>query len=320
MNIYDFPTNYRDKLDEVDVLLEKNYIDQAICLLEDWLETTIGIDNEIKIEVLKKIYSCYLIKREFESCEDLVLELKGLGKIDLTIIAYDVLNSLFQGEVYEAEDKKINYQKQLQLSPFAYKNLVELIFQLKTFYEELWFQEASKKFERLREAENFEGALHVLSDLQSVEKDFFLLHKKEIKLFFENSENQILKTLLFELLTQKELIIEVSFKEEREKKLNTTIENLYPLYELIQESKKELIKLNKDEMTTAILEQHLVMFYQFMFPFLETIEIKEVIKALEIAILGLNSDEKSEERLNSKEKAKTLRKINEYLLSLSLLN
>ncbi len=36
--IYDFPTNYEAKLIEAIQLMEKGYIDQAICLLEDFLE------------------------------------------------------------------------------------------------------------------------------------------------------------------------------------------------------------------------------------------------------------------------------------------
>ena len=33
--IYDFPTNYEEKIDQATKLMEKDYIDQAICLLED---------------------------------------------------------------------------------------------------------------------------------------------------------------------------------------------------------------------------------------------------------------------------------------------
>ena len=36
--IYDFPTNYEEKIDQATKLMEKGYIDQAICLLEDFLE------------------------------------------------------------------------------------------------------------------------------------------------------------------------------------------------------------------------------------------------------------------------------------------
>ena len=33
--IYDFPTNYEEKIDQATKLMEKGYIDQAICLLEN---------------------------------------------------------------------------------------------------------------------------------------------------------------------------------------------------------------------------------------------------------------------------------------------
>lgn len=49
------------------------------------------------------------------------------------------------------------------LSVFAYKNLQELIAQLKTFYEEYWVQSIEKQVVRLNEGCSFEQSLLILS-------------------------------------------------------------------------------------------------------------------------------------------------------------
>ena len=51
--IYDFPTNYEEKIDQATKLMEKGYIDQAICLLEDFLEVV--KDQKIEFEVKKQM-------------------------------------------------------------------------------------------------------------------------------------------------------------------------------------------------------------------------------------------------------------------------
>ena len=57
--IYDFPTNYEEKIDQATKLMEKGYIDQAICLLEDFLEY--GAMGYVVIE-MRELSKTFLIE------------------------------------------------------------------------------------------------------------------------------------------------------------------------------------------------------------------------------------------------------------------
>ena len=105
--IYDFPTNYEAKLLEATQLMEKGYTDQAICLLEDFLEivTDIKVEHEIK----KQLITCYMLKREFETCEQLILEIKQKNGLDLMVAAHDILVTMFQNPKIQIETKQEEY-------------------------------------------------------------------------------------------------------------------------------------------------------------------------------------------------------------------
>ena len=320
--IYDFPTNYEEKLEEVEILLEKKYVDQAICTLEDWLQNTKGINEDIKKEMQKKLFSCYLLKKEFEECEELILHLKKSKKIDLTLVAYDVVLSLVQNKFDEAEEKKIKYQK--EISPFAYKNVLELISQLKTFYEEEWLFELTKLINRLLESDNFERSLSILSQLQEIDEKNFNFYENEFKVFFEKTQNKILKTLLFELLIQKNQNIELTFiNKEDVILLMTEKKQLDALYELLKITKEKISQLGLDEITIQMLEQQMFMFYQYMFPFYDKINFEIAILEICYHVMGINLKEKEKNLLEATiaddKKANTRHEINGYMLTLSLL-
>lgn len=322
--IYDFPTNYEEKLKDIDELLAKNYIDQAICTLEDWLETCGSVTDEGQKEIRKKLLSCYLFKREYESCQELVLQLKELRCLDLGIAAYDIVVSLLQNQQQEANEKQTHYQQQLKLNSFAYQNLVELVYQLKNFYEEEWSKDAEKKFKALVSAKSYEQILFVLSDLEKIAAEYFHRYETSLKCFFDNEHSPALKTMLFELLSRKGLKLEVEFRGEKEsKKLETTRESLELFYDAISLAQKDLIRLNLDEATKALLEQHIIMFYQSVFPFFEKIDKKVVIQQLGRQCGGVALEtlikEEFKEQSDSTHELVTVHKINEYVLSLSLL-
>lgn len=313
--IYDFPTPYEEKLKEIETLLEKKYIDQAICALEDWLQTAESISVDGQKEIQKKLLSCYLLKKEYESCEDIVLQLKQFGCLDLAVAAYDIVASLLQGQQQEADEKQRDYREELNLSSFGYKNLIELVYQLKVFYEEEWLDDINNKFNDLLKADGFEEIYVILLDLQEIEASYFMEFQETLKQFFKMEHSPILKTMLFELLSEKEIVLEIVFSEEgNSKKLKTTQENLSPLYELIASGKKELHTLELDEFSMLWCEQQIVLFYQFIFPFFENIDNKVVVQKLSNA-----TELESKIEIDSTPNVVTVEKINQYMLSLSLL-
>ncbi|MTL69595.1 hypothetical protein GMA42_05700, partial [Turicibacter sanguinis] len=198
--VIDFPTNYEQKINKADELIDKGYIDQAICLIEDFIEQSNPSQGKELLQ--KKLLTCYFIKKEFDSVEDVLSQMPvGLG--DLSILAHRFLLYHFdQNDVLltelEADCKK-------NLSVFAYKNLQELIAQLKTFYEEYWVQSIEKQVVRLNEGCSFEQSLLILSDLSQYSNEELGYFKQPLITFYEQAPSPILKTILFELLAKKEL-------------------------------------------------------------------------------------------------------------------
>ena len=312
--IYDFPTPYEEKLKEVELLLEKNYTDQAICALEDWLEVAGSISVDGQKEIQKKLLGCYLLKKEFESCEAIVLQIKQLGCLDLNVAAYDIVANLLQGKRQEADELQKAYREMLKLSSFAYKNLIEFVYQLKVFYEDEWLRDVSKKFIALLEADGFEQVHAILLDLQQVDASYFMEYSETLVQFFQMENSPILKTMLFELLSEKETTLEIIFTDqEKTKKLVTTPESLAPLYELIESSQRDLYALELDEVNTLWCEQQMVLFYQFIFPFFEDIDTNIVLQKFSVVSQG------PEIFMDTSANMDTVDKINQYMLSLSLL-
>ena len=221
--IYQFP-----RLEAIDQLLAKKYVDQAICALEDGLPL-IGALEEKKAWQ-KKLLSCYLLKKEYDSCEAIILQLKQMDRLDLEVAAHDIVIGLVQNHT----DKQAEYQEQLALSGFAYKNLIELVFNLKHFYEQEWLEEAGKKFQALSNSDSFEKTVIALGALMQIETIYFDHYQEHLHRFLAMDHHPILKIMLFELLCQKEVALEVAFKSEGQiRTLSTKSENLPDFYQAI---------------------------------------------------------------------------------------
>ncbi len=63
---------------------------------------------EIKIEheIKKQLITCYLLKREFETCEQLILEIKQKNGLDLMVAAHDILVTMFQNSKSQVDTNK----------------------------------------------------------------------------------------------------------------------------------------------------------------------------------------------------------------------
>ena len=186
--IYDFQTNYIAKIEESSKLIEKGYIDQAICMLEDFL--AVVKDPKIKQEVNKQLMTAYLLKGELDTCEALILEIKNQKSLDLTIAAHDILVAMFQGQEASAKQKQEEYQQLLGLTALSSKNLVELIYQLKTYYESVWYEMIEKKIQVLEREGDLETQLLVISDLRTVDSWKLQLFQEKFEQLLNQCESE----------------------------------------------------------------------------------------------------------------------------------
>jgi len=318
--IYDFPTNYESKLLEATQLMEKGYTDQAICLLEDFLE--IVTDIKVEHEVKKQLITCYMLKREFETCEQLILEIKQKNGLDLMVAAHDILVTMFQNPKIQIETKQQEYIKQLGLNLLTRKNLIELIYHLKGYYEEYWCRGIEKKLQVLIEEQGFEMQLMVLSDLQDINPEFLRLYQDRFELIINQCKSPIIKTMLFELLVKKGITCSVTYKtEETYLQLQTTEDNLREFYQHLNQAIKTLYQSDLSEERMQLLHQHLIFFYQFLFPFVKEIDEREVINQLAKSLLGVESllPDYSKRGLKAQTNIDIIYKMSQYILSLSSL-
>lgn len=318
--ILDFPTNFEEKIRQADELLEKRYVDQAICLLEGFIEESRPTQGLLQLN--KKLLTCYFLKKEFENCEEL---LNGLirNHEDLTLVAHQFLMTRFTKGEEEMLKLQKEYEKSMKGSRFAYKNLVELMMQLKTFYESYWFEEISEKINAFLNSQSFEEQLLTLSDLQEMEKEDLEWFKSDICLVFERQLNPISQTLLYELLVQKELEWELEFKNLKGSlRLITTSEQLQPFYEILMDISLEVEKKGIMDPMREMLIQHMTLFYQFCFPFYTHLDMNYVLDGIMLFLEGERVDFLSESDYDSTNKTiidYTSCKLSQYLLSLSSL-
>ena len=318
--MYDFQTNYMAKIEESIRLIEKGYIDQAICKLEDFL--VIVKEPKIEHEVKKQLVTAYLLKGEFETSESLISEIMNRNGLDLSVAAHDILVTMFQAQEQKAMQKQKDYQQALGLTALTHKNLIELVYQLKTYYESFWYETVDKKIQVLEREGSIETQLLVLSDLREVEASQLKLFKERFEMIFKQCSIPLVRTMLFELLAQKEIECLVHFKHDQNSQLlKTTNVNLESFYAKLEESLVVLSEMPLDEVTSELLKQHLIFFYQFVFPFVDEMNTKEVIKELAQSILGVTLELESENSSFEKtEKITGIRyKMSQYILSLSSL-
>lgn len=318
--IYDFQTNYIAKIEEASQLIEKGYIDQAICKLEDFL--VIVKDPKIEQEVKKQLITAYMLKGELETCEALILEITNQNGLDLIVAAHDILVTMFQGQEKKVEQKQKDYRQVLGLTALTHKNLIELVYQLKTYYESFWYEMIDKKIQVLEREGNIETQLLVISDLRAVDSSQLRLFKEKFETIFEQCATTIVRTMLFELLAQKEIECLVHFKHDQNSQiLKTTNVNLESFYSKLEQALIVLSEMPLDEVTSELLKQHLIFFYQFVFPFVEDMNPKDVIEELAQSILGVKLTlEDGNISLEKTEKITGIRyKMSQYILSLSSL-
>jgi hypothetical protein len=289
--IYDFPFNVDGKLAEVRALLHKNYLDQAICILEE------GLNRTENFEWRKLLLTCYISKEEFEAFDELISELKALACLDLSLAAHDIVASLLQGFEAEAEEKRAYYEQQLRLTGFGRKNLLELVIQLQAFYQDERLTEARKKLDRLLEAQSFESSLAALAGLQELSPLYLEPFRQELEQFFLNQPQPILKTMLFELLARKELSFDAGFGSES---IKTELGIIHALEAALNQAIKEVETMVGDEARLE-LEQALFLFYQWLFPYFKDLAPEKVAA---IFAARIDSNFPAEKLDSSLEKAK----------------
>lgn len=318
--ILDFPTNHEEKIRQADELLEKGYVDQAICLLEDFIDQAHPVEGLPALN--KMMLTCYFIKKEFETCDDLLKRLL-IGSQDLTLWAHDLLLTRYQvGEEASLVLQK-QYEERLSKNRFVYKNLVELTLQLKNFYESYWFDESEKRVTSFLNCPSFEQQVLAMSDLRQLSQSEFECFKDQIEEAFDQHLSPIIKTLLFELLVQKGVDWTLRFHDgEASIKLKTAIEELYPFYDVLAEANKRIEMDSENEGITQLLTQQVLMFYQYCFPFYQRLEMNAVIEGLKAFLIEGKTTFLTSDDYNSTNKTiidYTSCKLSQYLLSLSSL-
>jgi hypothetical protein len=313
--IYELQTNYRAKIEQSIELIEKGYIDQAICLLEDFLVSVTCVD--IGTEIKKQLMSAYTLKREFDAVDRLIASIFEKKRLDLTIAAHDILVAIFQNQKEMRQQKENFYFN--QLSSFSIKNLKELMYSLKDYYENYWYEQIVKKIDTLQTGTNLKLKFSIISDLYEVEEERLMPFTHVLEDITNSCEIPFVKTALFELMSRKNLQGVITFKANgvtrRVLAEPAVLKKMERCYAYAIE-RLEMLKL--DECIQEELKQLLVYFYQYSFPFIDDFYEDDVIKELAQQVFGLDL-----EGLNSCETAPTnpdiTYKMSQYILSLSSL-
>lgn len=206
--IYELQTNYRAKIEQSIELIEKGYIDQAICLLEDFLVSVTCVD--IGTEIKKQLMSAYTLKREFDAVDRLIASIFEKKRLDLTIAAHDILVAIFQNQKEMRQQKENFYFN--QLSSFSIKNLKELMYSLKDYYENYWYEQIVKKIDTLQTGTNLKLKFSIISDLYEVEEERLMPFTHVLEDITNSCEIPFVKTALFELMSRKNLQGVITFK------------------------------------------------------------------------------------------------------------
>ncbi|MDE5977908.1 MAG: hypothetical protein K2G70_05535 [Turicibacter sp.] len=163
----------------------------------------------------------------------------------------------------------------------------------------------------------------VLSDLQAVDSVQLSLFKAEFETILMTKLHPIIKTLVFELLGQKGIDCVVTFEtNQMTRQLQSTQQDLAKYYNRLDETSHMLLELDINEEMRALLHQHLIFFYQFHFPFIEEVNLYEVIEVFAQVLLGIELQfDKSLIPKNDSNLAEieVIDLVNSYLRSLSSL-
>ena len=129
--------------------------------------------------------------------------------------------------------------------------------------------------------------------------------------------------MLFELLVQKGIECAVNFDSEMmSRQLKTTADSLDEFYEQLNQAIHLLFEIEVDEDTRQLLKQHLIFFYQCLFPFVDEVNPGEVVQELARMLLGIELElVRQQKGLDDKLNTMTdiTYKMSQYILSLSSL-
>ncbi len=310
--IFDFPSDLEDKLEKVDALIEKQYIDQAICQLERYLEQP-KLDKYF-FAFRKKLLTCFLMKEEFEEAQEVLSLLKQSPANDHWVKAHDVLICKWQGD----DTRLAHYGELFGVQSIHYQTLVEFITQLQLFYVSGWETQTLQKLQLLKEATTLEVAFALLSDLQQWDQSVFLKHQQSFEALLETIEQPLVKTSLFELLVNQEVNYHVTFRREAEcVKLETIPQSLEPLNAVITQGEAIVARVCPE--LEELMGQYYRLFCLSVFPFFVDLDVEVAILRL-MEHFGVESEEKNDIIVSRLEKRpilnQTVVEVDRFILSL----
>ena len=311
--IWDFPSDLEEKLAKIDALIDKQYIDQAICQLERYLE-------QPKLEkfffpLRKKLVTCYLMKEEFEEADVVLKGLKQSPLNDHWVKAHDVLLSKWQGD----ETVMTQYGELLGMQSIHYQTLIEFVTQLQLFYISGWQQTKLMKLKQLEQATTLDVALSILSDIQQWEPSVLTQHIKMFEQLFQTLQDPLVKTSLFELLVNQGITCPAVFSHKaKQLQLNTTAQSLIPLEIFIQKGECYLPKEQPE--LAELVASYYRLFCLSVFPFFDDLDSEVAVLQL-MKHLGIESEEKNDiivSRLKNKPiLSQTVFEVDTFILSLT---
>ena len=308
--ILDFPKQMEEKLEKIEVLIEKQYVDQAICEIDCYLKQP---QLSVFYNVLyKKMLTCLLMKREFEEAQDVFLKFEQGD--DQFVMAHEVLLAKWSGE-----DKLSSYAKTLKPHSIRYQALTELVNHFEIFYVSHWEREDEEKINRLLKASLLEEALGIVSDLEQWDRERLLAKEDALRDIFVSNLHPLVKTGVAEVLVKQQLEWTVTYQNGEHIKSLTLDASVFDALENTIEAGRLLIIEQGFEVADEVFPFYRL-FCATSFPFLETIYIDEVVLAF-LTCFGVASLEKNDIIVSEMKKkailSQTFSEVEEFILSLT---
>jgi len=304
-----FPLAYECVIEEADALLEKNYVDHAIILLENFLETAVSKPGVEAIR--KKLLSCYLLKEDLESAESIILQLTQSNCLDLSTVAHHIIIAQWQGTDSEL---LAYYKDKLRLAPSSTANLLALVYELKEFYEQEWLGSAQKLFQRFFEAKDLEEAMDALGSLDGVDARYFSLARDRFEAYLDADSPRLHKAMLYFLWLEHE---QEPFPMLEGITITAAMQKAFQ--DRLAQGLARVEDLGLDLNLAQILKQHLYLFYHSLFPHDQNLSQDAVLYWLGKVALNLELSEILEISGNLCPKDNVIEeKVREYMASLSL--
>ena len=308
--ILDFPKQMEEKLEKVEMLIEKQYVDQAICEIDRYLKQPqlcmfYGV-------LYKKLLTCLLMKREFEDAQDVFLKLES--EEDQFVMAHEVLLAKWSGE-----DKLSEYMKKLKPHSIRYQALTELVNHFEIFYVSHWEREDEQKMNRLLKSASLDVALGIVADLEQWDASQLLAKEEAVRLVFVSPLHPLVKTGLAEILVKKQLAWTITYQEGERMRTLTLESSVFETLERVIESGRALIFEQASEVAEEVFQLYRL-FCASSFPFLETFDKDEVVLAF-LMCFGVASLEKNDIIVSELKKkailSQTFSEVEGFILSLT---